>query len=74
MLKLNSEPDVIHKLATHEFAHTKPLIDYAGFAADSPYAGQPRQTFSLFLTTNQYHYIQQQAQLWYDQIRKDIAA
>ena len=48
------------------------LRTYAGFAANSPYAGQARQTFSLVLSQADIDYMQQAMQQLYDRLRADL--
>lgn len=63
--------DLSATLAKDFISDKTPLITAAGFAAGSPHAGQPRQTFSLALSAKTVESISTQMQGLYDEIVKE---
>ncbi|MDL2341815.1 MAG: hypothetical protein QFB87_01920 [Patescibacteria group bacterium] len=66
-----STNDLIAHLCADFIKDKDPLITSAGFADSSPYAGQPRQTFSLVLSAATIQAIRDQVQGLYDEIIRD---
>lgn len=63
--------DITAALSEDFLSDKTPLRTSAGFAAESPFAGQPRQTFSLPLSETTIKEIRRQVQGLYDEIIKD---
>jgi hypothetical protein len=73
MIRSSMERDVlIGRLKDLVIADKYPLIHYAGFSDTSDYVGQPRQTFSVVLSSDQLDAITDQIRPIYQQLVSDV--